>query len=109
MKLFTSLVTLIISVFLCQNINAVNRTWSGPNNGNFNTAGNCTPAGIPGAADNVTITNGNMVINMSASRTINNFTVTCSAGGSRLLVFNTNRNVLTVNGVTSVGAGKMMK
>ena len=104
MKLFTQLTVITLTFLLCQNIFAVNRTWSGPNNGDFNTAGNWTPAGIPGAADNVFITEGNMTINMSANRTINNFTVTCTGGGSRTLIFNTNGNILTVNGITSVGA-----
>lgn len=86
---------------------AVNRTWVGASGGDFNTAGNWSPAGIPSAADNITISSGNMVINMSASATINNFTVTCTGGGARLLIFNTNGNTLTVNGVTSVGAGSL--
>lgn len=51
-------------------------TWNGSLSTSWNTAGNWTPNGIPGAADNVTIVTGSHTCQLNATTTINNFTLT---------------------------------
>ena len=51
-------------------------TWNGSLSTNWNTAGNWTPNGIPGAADNVTIVTGSNTCQVSGNPTISNFTLT---------------------------------
>jgi hypothetical protein len=99
------IIIVVLNILISCGLLAANATWTGASGGDFNTGGNWSTGAVPGAGDNVIITEGDMVINMSASRTINDFTITCSGGGSRLLVFNTNGNILTVNGTTSTGSG----
>src|ERR1700722_11293453 len=51
-------------------------TWNGSLSSSWNTAANWTPNGIPGAADNVTIVTGSRTCQLTATTTINNFTLT---------------------------------
>jgi hypothetical protein len=51
-------------------------TWNGSLSSSWNTAGNWTPNGIPGTADNVTIVTGSHTCQLNATTTINNFTLT---------------------------------
>ncbi len=50
--------------------------WNGSISSSWNTAGNWTPNGIPGAADNVTIVTGSHTCQLNATSAINNFTLT---------------------------------
>lgn len=51
-------------------------TWNGSVSTDWNTAGNWTPNGIPGAADNVTIVTGSNTCQVTGSPTISNFILT---------------------------------
>ena len=53
-----------------------NYTWNGSLSTDWNTAGNWTPNGIPGAADNVTIVTGGNTCLLSASTGVSNFKLT---------------------------------
>src|SRR6185437_14690747 len=68
-------------------------TWNGSLSSAWTTAGNWTPNGIPGSADNVTIVTGSNTCQLTASQSIGNFTLTSGAldlGGT----------TLTINGAT---------
>jgi hypothetical protein len=68
-------------------------TWNGSLSSAWNTAGNWTPNGIPGSADNVTIVTGSNTCQLTASQSIGNFTLTSGTldlGGA----------TLTINGAT---------
>jgi len=92
-----------LSAFTAQ---AVNRTWVGPNNGSFNTAGNWSPSGVPSASDNITIDpSGNMRVRLNGNITINNLILDMDAGGSRVLDLEANGYILTINGTTTTSAG----
>jgi len=51
-------------------------TWNGSLSSSWNTAGNWTPNGIPGAADNVTIVTGSHTSQLNATTAVNDFTLT---------------------------------
>ena len=64
-------------------------TWNGSLSAAWNTPGNWTPNGVPGSADNVTIVTGSNTCQLSASQSINNFTLTSGTldmGGATLTI-----------------------
>ncbi|MCP4441163.1 MAG: T9SS type A sorting domain-containing protein [Aureispira sp.] len=95
-------IILFISLFASFQLIAVNRTWTGAVNNDFNTVGNWTGGGALAAGDNFTVTLTNSTtITLSADITVNNldFNGNSSNGSgivlSRLDVLN---RTLTVNG-----------
>ncbi|WP_026711803.1 beta strand repeat-containing protein [Flavobacterium filum] len=84
---FLMLIVFAISV----NTAVAQKTWIGANNGAWNTAGNWSPSGAPGAGDNVII-NTTRNINVDVNSTINRLTITgnvtvsfTSSGGGRTI------------------------
>lgn len=69
-------------------------TWNGSLSSAWSTAGNWTPNGIPGSADNVTIVPGSNICQLAANQSIGNFILnngTLDLGGA----------TLTINGATA--------
>jgi len=63
--------------FLVQTANSqIAYTWNGSTSTDWNTSGNWTPNGIPGAADNVKIVTGSNTCLLNASTSITNITLT---------------------------------
>jgi hypothetical protein len=54
----------------------ISYTWNGSISTAWNTAGNWTPSGVPGTADNVTVITGTNTCTLNSSSTINNLTLT---------------------------------
>jgi Peptidase family C25 len=79
---------------------AVDRTWANPVNGSWNTAGNWNPAGVPTAADDLTIPFAVTVsVNNGGNALANSLTITSGATINRPGAGNT--RVMTVtNGIT---------
>jgi len=83
------------------NLNAANKTWIGASGGNWGTAGNWSPSGIPAAVDDVIIPTGYSVsVNVVAS---------CASltiqGGATSNAITLNSASLTVSGAINIGAG----
>jgi hypothetical protein len=96
MKKLISLVSFIVLLGITANLTAqTTRTWVGITNA-WNTAGNWSPSGVPGAGDNIVINGGTPTLD--ANRSVTNITVT---GGTT----NLNGFTLTVTGSTSLTAG----
>ena len=75
--------------------------WVGPTDDNrWDTDTNWDPVGIPGSADDATISTGGTV-RLGADESVNNLTMS----GSSTLTFGTSTKILTVNGVFTIGAG----
>ena len=115
MKQFLLLVGLIV---VLQTANAqTSYTWNGSLSTSWNTAGNWTPNGIPGAADNVTVVTGGNTCMLNAGTTITNITLTSGTlnlGGFTLQVNGTNavftagtvqNGSLTISGATTTTFG----
>lgn len=73
-------------------------TWNGSLSNAWTNAGNWSPAGIPGAADNVTIVTGGNNCFLVANASINNLTLTSGT-------LNLNGATLSVNGTTATFSG----
>ncbi|MBC7862298.1 MAG: T9SS type A sorting domain-containing protein [Bacteroidia bacterium] len=101
MNRFLVAVVCLIFCFV-QKANAVAYTWNGVTSTAWATPTNWTPNGIPGVADNVTISNGALANQpvMGANRTVVNFTI--SAGTLNLSGF-----TLTVTGNSSCSGGSV--
>lgn len=82
---------------------ALDRTWNNAAGGDFNTATNWTPSGVPGVADNAIITlAGTYTVAMSDNASINALTVG-GASGTQTLSLPSNRT-LTLSGASTVNA-----
>lgn len=95
------------------------KTWIGPNNGTWDTGANWSPAGVPGAINDVVI-NTSRTINVDVNATINRLTinggatVTFSAsGGGRIIIMDNSSNLieagstLTLQGSSGSGTRSM--
>ncbi|MES1159518.1 MAG: hypothetical protein ABUM51_02070, partial [Bacteroidota bacterium] len=81
--------------FFSQTLHAqISYTWNGTLSTDWNTAGNWTPNGIPGTADNVTIVTGSNTCLLSANTAIANFKLTSG-------VLDLGSYILTVGGTTA--------
>ena len=81
--------------------NATDRVWIG-NTGDWNVAGNWNPSGVPGAADNLFITNsGTYTATLSAASTVGSVTI---GGASGTQTVDLNRFVLTLNSPSVINA-----
>lgn len=110
MKLFTLYgcrycIALILLVISFQSFGQ--KTWVGSGAGgtgtDFNTGANWSPAGVPTAADNVTIAvTGSPTITLSANASVNNLTFTASGNNSAPALY-VAANRLTVNGTAFIG------
>ncbi|HXD79073.1 MAG TPA: hypothetical protein VN616_14750 [Puia sp.] len=69
----------------------ISYTWTGATSTSWTTATNWSPAGVPGAADNVTIVTGTNTCKLAASVSIGNLTLTSGT-------LDLNGGTLTVNG-----------
>jgi hypothetical protein len=100
------LVVVFIFIF-SSTVMAIPKVWIGQGVGggagsDFNTAANWSPAGVPIAADDVTIAFDNFgIINLSANASIRNLTITM-VGNNNSGILNVFTNTLTINGTTSV-------
>src|SRR4051794_8916985 len=75
-------------------------TWNGNTSSNWATASNWTPAGVPGASDNVTISTATKPMLLDADRLVANFT--CSAAS-----LNLNGHSLSLTGTTLITGGSI--
>src|ERR1700709_1928429 len=75
-------------------------TWNGSVSTDWNTAGNWTPGGVPGSADNVTIVTGSHTCLLSASTTITNFKLTTGTLDMGGFTFTINGTTATFNAGT---------
>jgi len=91
---------LFIGLFITSQaaISQISYTWNGSVSTAWNTPGNWTPNGIPGAADNVTIVTGGNNCIISANQNINNITLTTGT-------LNMGGFVLSANGTTAAFNG----
>jgi len=95
-------IVVAISAFASRNALAVDRTWNKQVGGNFHTAANWTPAGVPGAADKAIITlAGTYTVSLSANVTCASLVVGGSSGSQTLDIGSYD---VVVNGASSVGA-----
>src|SRR4029078_10415926 len=69
-KVLTQTVTCTLFVLLALDLSAATKTWTGSTNNDFNTAGNWSPATVPGSSDDIVITlNATKTITLSANAT----------------------------------------
>ena len=97
------LITFLISFLFAVQLMAVNRTWTGAVNNDFNTVGNWTGGGALAAADNFTITlAASTTITLSANITVNNLTMDVNSGAGIVLgKLDVLNRRLTINGTFS--------
>jgi hypothetical protein len=82
--------------------NATDRVWLGAASGNWNTPGNWSPSGVPGAGDNAFVTNnGTYTVTLSAASTASSVTV---GGASGTQTLNLDRFVLTLGSPSVINA-----
>lgn len=90
---FIFFITVVITVLITEKSYAIFRTWNG-GNGSWHTSSNWSPAGVPTAADDISIQSGEVTIN-------DNFTgvakgITIGAGG-KLFVGQSGGGIATLN------------
>src|SRR5438105_4976987 len=96
MKKICTLGVFVLCLLSATIVSAGNRYWVGPSNGNWSTATNWSPAGVPGAGDDL-IFNTNTLVNMDlASVTVNSILVTVNST-ARLYTAFPGGTVITVN------------
>src|ERR1700722_916759 len=78
-------------------------TWNGSLSSSWNTGGNWTPNGIPGAADNVTVVTGSHACQLNVTTTINNFTLTSGTLHMGSDTLNTNTAATFTSGTVQNG------
>ena len=111
---------LVFMLFMLFGVNSFSqKTWVGASGGTWNTAGNWSPSGVPGAGDDVIInTAGNISVNTNA--TINRLTITgnvavtftSNGGGRTVTIDNTGSSIdtgssLELRGSTGTGTRSM--
>lgn len=92
---------LMLALILLSRIGlATSYTWNGSSSSDWATAGNWTPNGVPGPADNVTINGSGIQPLLDTIRTITNFTI---SGSSTTLDLNTYQ--LSITGTSTFTSG----
>lgn len=92
MKVFLLSAVLFISTLTART--QISYTWNGSSSGAWSAPANWTPAGVPGASDNVTIVTGSNTCVLGSGMTINNLIVTSGT-------LDLSGEILTINGTTA--------